>query len=145
MGLGFCLVFRRAFAFRRVTQSDGWEWPRHLVIATILVACYFGALFIGMGAYYGEGGAELRDGAYVWLVGGTVVRPITARQYASFEANLAMVFSAGWISSRPSRRCCNDAATFAERSRGSLSSYGLTNAEAVKGAIDRLRFAANLI
>ena len=99
--LGWCLVgrgfannyrgWRARMSFRAFRGPSAWR----LWIVFALLALYTGgwALYL---ASLGEGGPELRDGAYVWMNGATLVREISPAEYHRWNAAMLALFSAAW-------------------------------------------------
>lgn len=96
--LGVALVARLTFGRRRaVANTPPSVEPRRLRWLVAFLGVYLLAWFLGTFAYYGEGGPQLRNGRYVWIDAGRVSRTLTEAQHATFQANIARVFSSAWL------------------------------------------------
>ncbi|HEX8850544.1 MAG TPA: hypothetical protein VF761_13515 [Gemmatimonadaceae bacterium] len=99
--LGWCLVgrgfighyrgWRARASFRAFRGPPAWR----LWILFALIGLYMGAWALYL-ASLGEGGAEVRDGAYVWLDGARTVREITPAEYHHWNVAMLALFSAAW-------------------------------------------------
>jgi hypothetical protein len=71
--------------------------PRRLVWLCVRLAVYTLLWFVGVFAYYGEGGTDIRNGQQVWVRQGEVVREFSPAQAQWFDAHTLSVFSAAWL------------------------------------------------
>jgi hypothetical protein len=71
--------------------------PRRLVWLCLGLLVYALLWFLGLFAYYGEGGTQIRNGQHVWVRAGEVIRQLTPAQAHWVDARGLSVFSAMWI------------------------------------------------
>ena len=99
--IGIFIFFIPAAASKRNRQKPRMRWPpqdppwatKAIQIAGINALVHFAAFF-----WLAEGGgAQLRDGHYLLLDHGKLIRELTAHEYAWQMAHEARSFSAGWL------------------------------------------------
>lgn len=99
--LGLCLVgrgfighwrgWKTGTSFRAFRGPSAWR----LWLLFALIGLYMGGWVVYL-VLRGEGGAELRDGVYVWVDGARVVREITPAEYHRWEVAMLALFTAAW-------------------------------------------------
>lgn len=95
VGRGFAQqvrAWRAGVSYRSLTAPSAWR----LWLLFAAIGLYMGAWALHLALSWGTGGAEMRDGAYVWMDGARMVRTLTRDEYHRWNAAMLAVFSAAW-------------------------------------------------
>jgi len=82
---------RRSMRLQRVSV------PVWLQVGAVICLGLTVVMILGSFWYWGEGGAEIRDGHYVWIRSGAPDREITRAAYEGFTSGALRIFATGWL------------------------------------------------
>jgi hypothetical protein len=93
----FVLFARHDFGAQPSLMQIGATLPRWVVVIGLIIFVYAIANFLIFMAGTEGGSPTMRDGKYLLLNHGKLIRELTASEYSAFQANVVRGFSGHWL------------------------------------------------